>query len=110
MEKRANKGAHGEKTGDTFEARTDFLGEEIPARIIPPSENLQDNHKVIIAQIGKNSNTVKGRTRGYLVMMVPALMARASSRKSISVMMPIPPRFAKAMAASTLGSMEPGLK
>ena len=47
----------------------------------------------------------------YFVMIVPALPLRASSRCSISVMMPVLPDLAANLAAaSTLGSMEPALK
>ena len=41
---------------------------------------------------------------------MPALPERADSRWVMSVMMPVPPFLAKLMAASILGSMEPGLK
>ena len=43
-------------------------------------------------------------------MMVPVWPARASSRLSMSVMIPTRDFLAKAAAASTLGSMDPALK
>lgn len=65
---------------------------------------------LLFADLGFLDFVVIGLDFLAFVMIVPAFPARAWRRCEMSVMIPMPPFFAKAVAASTFGSIEPGLK